>query len=743
MRLRKMAAVMGAVVLAASSIGLGSTLQNAAPASAAGDIVFNPTADTYVQADRPTENFGTSVRWSTEGRADIWRNALLRFNVQAPAGEHIVSAKLRAYSEASAASTEFVDVYGTAGTWTETGATWENAPARGTWLGKTGNFASGSWVEWDVTNWVGDGGYTNFKLESNALKWIGFSSREAQDPTRKPQLVVTTEADTVTPPPPVEGDGTTAAATFNWGTPVAGDEFNYTGAPDSTKWSVYDSAGHAGNGLRSPAQATVNGTALNIDGTADGTTAGMSAKFANQKYGRWETRAKASGDDEYHMVSILWPDSGNWPCDGEIDYAETTGSFSAVHFFQHYSCSNTQTQTSKAVDVTQWHNYAVDWSPTGMVGYIDGVKWFEDNDPTHQPPGSMHQTLQLDWFPDSTADGTGNMQVDWVRVYPAASTDPTPDPDPTDPPATGTWKFSAVGDMNPSGTTSATSDSGKNATSIKNELAAGEIDNFLALGDFQYSIGNCQMTAGVTNPTSDDYSKWNANWGPLKSKIYWMAGPNHDYQPGRNEDLGKFMNGECVSTTKSATNTELGRYQNPLEWYAFDKGNWHVLVAPTAVWRYNTTRANAMTSEMDADLAAAKARGQHLLVMYHDPYFTSPTDSHDREYDVKPWINVFDKNGVRILLSGSQHNYERSCYVTKDDVCKTDGTGMQQFQVSTGGIGLRAFKYSTAPSFIEKRFTGTWGHLKMELHDDGSYSWQYVPTSGVMTNTDSGSRPAP
>lgn len=739
MRLRKMTAVMGAVVLAASSLGVGATLQNAAPASAAGDIVFTPTADTYVQADRPTENFGTSVRWSTEGRTNIWRNALLRFNVQVPAGEHIVSAKLRAYSEASATSTEFVDVYGTTGSWTETGVTWENAPARGTWLGKTGNFATGQWVEWDVTNWVGDGGYTNFKLESNALKWIGFKSKETTDPALKPQLVVTTEADTTTPPPDPAptGDGTTAAATLGWGNPVAGDEFNYTGAPDATKWNVYDSAGHAGNGIRSPLQATVNGTALNIDGTADGTTAGMSAKFANQKYGRWESRIKASGDDEYHMVSILWPDSGNWPCDGEVDYAETTGDWSVVKFFQHYSCSNSQTQASKAIDVTQWHNYAVDWSPSGMVGYIDGVKWFEDNDPTHQPPGSMHQTLQLDWFPDSTTDGTGNMQVDWVRVYPAAATDPTPTPTPTptDPPATGSWKFSAVGDMNPSGTTSATSDSGKNATSIKNELAAGEIDNFLGLGDFQYSVGNC-YNSGYPN---DNFSKWNTQWGPLKEKTYWMAGPNHDHQPGRNEDLGKFMNGECVSTAKSATNTTLGRYQDPLEWYSFDKGNWHVLVAPTAVWRYNSTRANAMTAELDADLAAAKAAGKHLLVMYHDPYFTSKTSSHDRATEVKPWIDVFWKNRVKVLLSGSQHNYERSCPVNNADQCVSDG--MQQFQVSTGGIGLRSFA-DAGPAYIQKRFTGTWGHLKMELKDDGSYTYQFVPTSGDMTNSDSGSRAA-
>ncbi|WP_332761935.1 CBM96 family carbohydrate-binding protein [Pseudarthrobacter sp.] len=399
-------------VAVALSILVGFAIITPTTASAATTI--SPTIDTYVQADKATTNFGASVRLSTEGRANIWRNTLLRFNVPVPAGEHVVSAKLRAYSEASTTSTEFVDVFTTSGGWTERGVTWNNAPARGTWLGKAGGFATGSWVEWDVTKGVSaKGGEQNFKLESNAQKWIGFKSRESSSALR-PRLVVTTAPDAVTP--------TEAAVVHGWGTRVTGDEFNYTGAPDATKWIVYNSAGHAGQGMRSPQQVTVDGSKMVMTGTPDGTTAGMGAKFANQKYGRWEVRAAGSGDNEYHMVSILWPDSENWPCDGEVDYSETTGDWNLITFFHHYGCSNSQTSASRALDVTQFHNYAVDWSPNGIVGYVDGVKWFEDNDPAHQPPGSMHQTLQLDWFPDSTANGAGEMRVDWVRVYAAAGT---------------------------------------------------------------------------------------------------------------------------------------------------------------------------------------------------------------------------------------------------------------------------------------------------------------------------------
>ncbi|MBT2513329.1 family 16 glycosylhydrolase [Arthrobacter sp. ISL-30] len=528
-------------------------------------------------------------------------------------------------------------------------------------------------------------------------------------------------APTTTSPAP-SGDGTTAAATQSWGTPVAGDEFNYTGAPDPAKWNVYDSVGHAGNGIRSPQQVVVDGSKMVITGTPDGTTAGMSAKFDRRKYGRWEVRAAGSGDNEYHIVSLLWPDSGNWPCDGEINYAETTGVWNVIKFFQHYSCGNSQTSGSKPLDVSQFHNYAIEWTDRGIVGYVDGVEWFRDTNPAHLPPGPMHQTLQLDWFPDSTPDGPGEMRVDWVRVYdiPATTTTTLRGESVT---------FAAAGDMNPSGNTSTTSPSGKNAASIVADLNAGTLDHFLALGDFQYDKGTC----------SELTSYWNKLWGGAVAKTFWTTGPNHDVQPGVNDDVDRFMNGECAgATTKSATNTTLGRFQDALEWYAYDRGNWHILIAPTATWRYDTTRAQAMTAEMDADLKRAKAAGKHLLAVYHDPYFTSDTSSHTRFTRAKPWIDMFWYNGVRVLLSGSQHNYERTCPVNNADQCVANG--MQQFQVSTGGIGLRAF--TSNPAYVEKKFSDTWGHLRLTLNADGSYKWEFRPVSGGM-QTDSGSRPAP
>ena len=217
------------------------------------------------------------------------------------------------------------------------------------------------------------------------------------------------------------GNGAQAATNFGWGPVVAGDEFSNTGAPDSTKWSVFKGSGHAGKGVRSASAWSVANGVATVSGDSAGTTGGMSAKFAQQKYGRWEVRMKTSDrDPKYHPVAILWPNRGtgatNCP---EIDFAEGSTDTSTMKFFLHYKCggSDFQTYAKTSIDSTQWHNYAVEWTPAGITGYIDGVKTFSDTNPAHQPTVGMHQTLQLDWFPDGSATKPSQMNVDWVRVY--------------------------------------------------------------------------------------------------------------------------------------------------------------------------------------------------------------------------------------------------------------------------------------------------------------------------------------
>jgi hypothetical protein len=248
--------------------------------------------------------------------------------------------------------------------------------------------------------------------------------------TAAPTTPTPTPATTTATPPPATGEQS-AAAKYGWGPVVAGDEFGYVGPPDPVKWNAYNSPGQGGKGLRRPAQIHADGSALTITGTSDGTTGGMSANFDRRKYGRWEARMKVSRDSHYHPVLILWPDGDRTTCP-EVDYAESTKDTTLMRFFLHYGCAPNQTTASKAVDMTAWHDYAVEWTPTGITGYVDGVAYFTDTDLSHLPPGSMHQTVQLDWFPDTTATaGSSTMTVDWVRVYNLGTFAPSPSPTPS------------------------------------------------------------------------------------------------------------------------------------------------------------------------------------------------------------------------------------------------------------------------------------------------------------------------
>jgi Glycosyl hydrolases family 16 len=208
-----------------------------------------------------------------------------------------------------------------------------------------------------------------------------------------------------------------AAVRFGWGTVVAGDEFSYQGGPDPLRWRVYDSPGHAGRGRRSPAAWHVNGRVATVTGDRLGTTGGM-ADREGRRFGRWEARMRTSvRDASYHPVLLLWRHVASANCP-EVNFAEGTNNTKLAKFFLHYGCHNIgRTRATKAIDMTRWHNYAVQWTPTEMTGYIDGVPFFHDSNPQHLPQVPMHACLQLDWFPRATASPKTTMSIDWIRVY--------------------------------------------------------------------------------------------------------------------------------------------------------------------------------------------------------------------------------------------------------------------------------------------------------------------------------------
>ncbi len=224
---------------------------------------------------------------------------------------------------------------------------------------------------------------------------------------------------------PAALDGVQAATQLSWGPVVAGDEFDYTGAPDPARWSTYDGPGHNGNGIRTPKAYSVAGGLLSCLGDAAGNSGGM-AWTKGSKYQRVEVRQRLykvtpnTEGEQYHPVLLLWPDSNQWPSGGEYDFAETDIGSSSMGAFMHHPTTSQVVQDpySKTLDITAWHNYAFEWSPSGLTGWIDGAQFFHDTDPAAQAPGPMHLCIQLDNFGGSPHQ-PAHQDVAWVRFYAA------------------------------------------------------------------------------------------------------------------------------------------------------------------------------------------------------------------------------------------------------------------------------------------------------------------------------------
>jgi beta-glucanase (GH16 family) len=148
-------------------------------------------------------------------------------------------------------------------------------------------------------------------------------------------------------------------------------------------------------------------------------------KFS-QKYGWFEARAKLTAGKGFWPAFWLLPQDRHWP--PEIDIVEHKGSIlNRVWLTVHRPQPNTWRPLSSG---TQWngpdftadfHAFAVDWRPDGVVWYVDGIerhRWSGTAD-----FGPMYVLLNLavggqwDGSPDAQTPFPAEMQVDYVRVY--------------------------------------------------------------------------------------------------------------------------------------------------------------------------------------------------------------------------------------------------------------------------------------------------------------------------------------
>ncbi|MCU1603275.1 MAG: exsH [Frankiales bacterium] len=180
----------------------------------------------------------------------------------------------------------------------------------------------------------------------------------------------------------------------------------FTAGLDTSRWGTYEGqpgGNPYGYWKHSHVQA-YHGAAL-LRGYSDSgryVTGGMMLNSVAQTYGKYVVRARFDKSTTIAHAMLLWPTSG-WP--PEVDFSEgpTTQGVMAT---SHWASGNSQQHAFKKVDMTQWHTYGVEWTPTRLAYTIDGAIWATMTGAAvpHQPMKLAIQTVPVSNVPASTPE---------------------------------------------------------------------------------------------------------------------------------------------------------------------------------------------------------------------------------------------------------------------------------------------------------------------------------------------------
>jgi len=235
------------------------------------------------------------------------------------------------------------------------------------------------------------------------------------------------------------------------------DNFDYEGAPDSSKWT-YDVGAEPLWGNKELQNYTerrsncwVSGGTLKIralredfEGSRFTSARLVSRGLGDWLFGRVEVRARLpTARGSWAAIWMLPTDRafGAWPKSGEIDILEHVGhNRNTVHSTVHTEDFNHHKKTQKGgshnllgSEVSDWHEYAVEWNEFEIAAYIDGheyVRFKNDCEGRWQTwPFNQRFHLILNVAVGGTWGGQKGvdeqafendgqvMEIDWVRVY--------------------------------------------------------------------------------------------------------------------------------------------------------------------------------------------------------------------------------------------------------------------------------------------------------------------------------------
>jgi beta-glucanase (GH16 family) len=328
------------------------------------------------------------------------------------------------------------------------------------------------------------------------------------------------------------------------------DEFNGSGAVDSSIWSYDTGAGGWGNNeLENYTNSTTNvnqaGGALSITARCCYTSGRIKTQGKRTFQMGDHVEARLRGPNGQGFWPAFWALGANiatvpWPGCGEIDIMEHINNDQKIYATLHWAAAHSGRHTSASLaqpavaDYNAYHTYGLVWDATSMTEYLDGVAVGSTSistiDTFHK---SFFMLLNLavggGWpgNPDGTTVFPANYNIDYVRFY---STNALPSPT-----ATVTPMPTATPTATPIGTNLAL---GKPATASSVEAAGLEAANAVdgnagtrwgsAFSDPQWISVDLGVTRSITgvrlnweaayaSSYSIQVSNDNATWTTVKS----------------------------------------------------------------------------------------------------------------------------------------------------------------------------------------------------------------------------------
>lgn len=164
-------------------------------------------------------------------------------------------------------------------------------------------------------------------------------------------------------------------------------------------------------------------------------------------------------------------------------------------------------------------------------------------------------------------------------------------------------------------------------------------------------------------------------------------------------------------------------WDNVPDYYSLDAAGWHFISLNTML-RNETEMGRAQYEWLQNDLAASTA--ECALAFFHHPRYSIGSQGDRPEID-DLWT-LLVRNGVDIVLTGHDHNYQR--WRPLDSSGNPAPDGIVQFIAGAGGHGIREFvRTDTRVAFGMDRLDSAYGALWLALYEDRA-EFEYVNIEG-------------